>query len=213
MKTHIDSTWSGNALLDEIVRLSGISQTQSKHLAQALKEKNDLAVALEDEARGGQKSYGSIAAENNRLGLEIIRLNDISETWRSRIDGLKLQRDDIQVRYDELVRRMGENLYYDLGKHFINPNNFWGSGLDRPVPVPAKPKFRVGQFVMALTNNPKWDSVNGEPYRIDKAVVRITQFTTSNFPKGSPFCYSHNGKEGNYSIPEVWFRALRPEEI
>ncbi len=85
----------------------------------------------------------------------------------------------------------------------------------------TQPKFRVGQYVVALTNNPKWDSANGEPYRIDKGIVRITKITPTGQPfsewetskTASKFCYSHNGKEGDYSIPEVWFRALRPEEI
>ena len=183
-------------LVDEINRLKGISETQSKHLAQALKEKNDLA------NQGIDLKVAAIRAECDRV-------------WQSRVDGLKLQRDDLQVRYDELARRMGENLYYDLGKYFINPNNFWGSGLDRPVPVPAKPKFRVGQYVMVLQNNPKWDSANGEPYRIDREVVRITCVEPSGCltKSASKFVYTHSGKEGNYLIPEVWFRILREDEI
>jgi predicted nuclease with TOPRIM domain len=159
-----------------VARKSSISQ--SKHLAQALKEKNDL-LALQ----GGQLRSDKAALES------LVRYYE-GALKRSQMDLSALQ-----IRYDELLRKSNENsVIHDLWRN-------------------AKPKFRVGQYVVALTNNSKWDSVNGEPYRIDKAVVRITSVTTNIFPKGSPFCYSHNGKEGDYSIPEVWFRALRPEEI
>ena len=174
----IDSTWTRKDLLDEIRRIRDISELQSKHLAEALKEKNDLVHRLEchDQTASG---------------------------WRKQVD-------DLQARYDELARRMGENLYYDLGRYFVAPQTLI---------EPAKPKFRVGQFVMALDHNPKWDptfpSTNKEPYRIDKAVVRITRAIPVGKPSAlsSDFYFSHDGVQGNYSIPEVWFRALRPEEI
>jgi len=159
----IDSSSTRNDLLEEIGRLRCNSETQSKHLAEALKEKNDLA------ARN--------CAIKQQLDLERNRCEEAE--WHSQ--ATKEQKDDLQKRYDTLVDRQ-----------------------------PALPKFRVGQFVMSLGPNPKWDSTNGTPYRIDKAVVRITRVVFVGTAK--PY-YIHSGLNGNSSIPEVWFRALRPEEI
>jgi hypothetical protein len=175
-----------------VARKSSIRQ--SEQLALALKEKNDLA--------------------NQGIGLKVAAIRaECDQLWRSRVDGLKLQRDDLQARYDELVRRMGENLYYNLASQFYNPSMLMSPVAT--VPEPAKPKFRVGQYVMVLQNNPKWDSANGEPYRIDREVVRITRVEPAIAPpkSASKFVYTHSGKEGNYLIPEVWFRILREDEI
>jgi hypothetical protein len=67
----IDSTWNRAQLLHEIERLRYISETQSKHLALALKEKNDLLGAKDGQFTKLLDRNGWLEGTNSRLQLDL----------------------------------------------------------------------------------------------------------------------------------------------
>lgn len=83
-----------------------------------------------------------------------------------------------------------------------------------------EPKFRVGQYVMELDSNPNWTSNwSPAPYKIDKRIVKIEKVLEANIANGMKAGNATSNHWYEYTpashgpLPEVWFRALRSEEV
>lgn len=71
-----------------------------------------------------------------------------------------------------------------------------------------KSKYRVGQVVMTLDHNPKFTGPHTDPqYRIDKSIQTIERVW-----QGEDKLIWYGFKNTNQQLPEIWMRALRPEE-
>ncbi len=94
----------------------------------------------------------------------------------------------------------GEKTRLTVGGHWVNIE------VEK---IPAPPKYRVGQLVMLLKHGYEGD-------KVDDRVVKITEIKPNHYnSNGGTYAYGFDDASNALMppMPEVWLRALTPEEI